>query len=133
MKVTREVAQSELDSWLDKKKVFQSKRESHQDHLDLMVEAMCEGCLVLKEDGKFVQTLLTPVGTDDNSIKTLEYQSRLNRKMVQPYLQGLKTNDGDGRVLAYLAALTGQPKNILNTLDSEDQRIADSIVVFFVS
>lgn len=129
--ITKAAAQEEIDAWLDSKKVFQGKRESSKDHLEILIEAMSVGCLVLKE-GKFVQTLLAPVGKD-GEIKTLQYADRINRRMVAPHLQNVKASDGDGRILAYMAALTGQPKNILDKLDSEDQRIADSIVVFFVT
>src|SRR5688572_22991268 len=133
-KVSKEVATDEINKWLDSKKVFAGKREAYKDHIDIMIEAISEGCLTILEDGSIKQTLLFELnGGEGMAVKELQYKPRLNRKMVIPHLTNVKAGDGDGRVLATMAALTGQPKNILSSLDNEDSRIADSIVVFFVS
>lgn len=129
-KINKEIATAEINQWLDKKKVLESKREFYKDHIEILIEALCEGLLTVGEDGTITQILSFPL--EEAQITELKFKPRLNRKMVTPHLNGVKASDGDGRILAYMSALTGQSKNILNTLDFEDSRISDSIVVFFV-
>lgn len=130
-KIAKEVAIAEVDKWLDMKKVSQSKRETYKDHIEILVESVVEGNLILNEDGSWLQKLMFPI-EGEMSVTELVFKPRLNRRSVIPHLNGVKASDGDGRIVAYMAALTGKPKNLLNSLDFEDSRISDSIVVFFV-
>lgn len=130
-KIAKEVAIAEVDKWLDMKKVSQSKREAYKDHIEILVESVVEGNLILNEDGSLTQKLIFPI-EGEMSVSELVFKPRLNRRNVIPHLNGVKSSDGDGRIVAYMAALTGKPKNLLNSLDFEDSRISDSIVVFFV-
>jgi hypothetical protein len=127
-KIAREVAAAEVEKWLDKKNVSQNKRESFKDHIDVLVDAVSEGALSINDECIFTQKLNCPVGDTTH----LNYRLRLNRLLVTPYMKGVKASDGDGRIVAYTAALTDIPKNIISALDTEDQRISDSIAVFFV-
>jgi hypothetical protein len=47
-------------------------------------------------------------------------------------MQGVKASDGDGRVCAYVAALSSQPKEVIKHLDTEDYAIATAVAVFFL-
>ena len=76
--------------------------------------------------------IVTPL-EDEKPLNEITYKSRLNQRMLEPHLRGVKADDGDGRVLAYLAALTSQPKGILKALDTADKRICNAIVLFFIS
>lgn len=128
-KVSREQATEEVNGWLDKKKVYESTRESQKDSVDILVEAMMAGDLVLDEKtNEFTHNLLFPL----DEIKSLKYKSRLNDKMLRPHLQGVKSNDADGRLAAHTAALTSQPKAVIESLDSADKKIMMSIAVFFL-
>ena len=128
-KVSREEALAEVTSWLDKKKVYDSTRESQKDSIDLLVEAMMNGDLTLDSTtNEFTHKLLF----EEGDVKELKYKSRLNDRMLKPYLNGVKANDADGRLLAHTAALTTQPKAILEALDSADKKIMMSIAVFFL-
>ncbi len=51
---------------------------------------------------------------------------------IHSHLQGVKPSDADGRVGAYIAALTSTPKAVINCLDTEDYGIAQSIAIFFL-
>lgn len=131
-KIAREVAEQEIEGWLTKKKVFASQKEANKDSIEILVEAISEGVLVLNpETNEFIHKLLFPI---ENEIITaeLKYKPRLNDNMLKPHLNGLKPTDGDGRMWAHIAALTGVSKNILTALDSIDKKIAMAIVVFFV-
>lgn len=132
MKVSRELAEQEVTQWLDEKKVFQSTREAYKDSIDLLVDAICEG--VLKYDGdkkKFIHTLLFPLG-GEIPITELIYKQRLTDKELRPNLNGVKQGDGDGRLNAYVAALTSTNKEIVANLDSADKKIAMAISIFFL-
>lgn len=125
--VTREVAIVEIDKWLDQKKVYPSTRETCKAEIELLVDAMVEGDLTL--DGKsFKHKLLFPL----EDVTELTYKSRLNDAMVKPHMQGVKAGDGDGRLAAHTAALTSQPKRLIESLDSADKKIMMSIMVFFL-
>lgn len=139
-KIAREVAQEDVNSWLDKKKVFAATRERYEDHIETLIEAIMEGALILDAEAKdasgektfeFTHNLLWPI-KGEQPIETLKYKSRLNDKQLQPYLKGVKSDDADGRLLAHVAALTGTARGILVNLDSADKRISLAIAVFFL-
>lgn len=130
--VSREKATEEITSWLDKKKVFESVRESQKDSVDYLIDAVMTGCLTLDETtNQLTHKLLFPDATK-GEITEIVYKARLNDQMLRPHTQGLKPTDADGRLLAHMAALSGQPKNIIAVLDSADKKIMQSVVVFFV-
>jgi len=129
--VTREQATLEVNSWLDKKKVYESTRESQKDSIDLLIEAMVNGDLKLDPDFNFIHKLLVPEVLN-GEVAELKYKLRLNDKMLKPCMNGVKSNDADGRLTAYISALTGQVKGILEGLDTADKKIALSIAVFFL-
>lgn len=129
--VTREQATLEVNSWLDKKKVYESTRESQKDSIELLIEAMVNGDLKLDPDFNFIHKLLVPEVLN-GEVAELKYKLRLNDKMLKPYMNGVKSSDADGRLTAYISALTGQVKGILEGLDTADKKIALSIAVFFL-
>lgn len=129
--ITYEKATEEITEWLDYKKIGSKKREATQEMVETLVSAMCEGYLYKKEDESFVQKLKFPL-QNEMTVDTLEYKPRLAVKDVQPHLRGVKGDDGDGRLLAHVAALTNKPKELLRALDTEDNNIAQAIAIFFV-
>ncbi len=128
--VDKETATKEIESWLDKKKVYEVTRESQKDSIDILIEGIMNGDLSLDEKtNEFIHKLLVP---DSAGITEMKYRARLNDAMLRPYLNGVKSGDADGRLLAYTAALTQQPKNILSALDTADKKIMMSIAIFFL-
>lgn len=128
--VAIEEAQKEVTDWLDYKKVSESKRETYKDNIDALAGFVSEGVLSLQEN-VFTHTLKFAVG-EGGTITKLEYKPRLSMKTVNEQLQGVKATDADARIVAYIAALTGQPKNVIKLLDTEDYAVAQAIAVFFV-
>lgn len=131
-KVTLEKAIEEIDGWLDKKKIFPSAREEYQPQIDILTEAISLGYLSLNDKYEFKQELLFPL-KEEQAVIHLDYKSRLNDRMLEPYLKGTKSGDGDARIISYLACLTGQAKGIIKVLDTADRRITNAIVIFFIS
>jgi hypothetical protein len=132
-KIKREVAEAEVESWLDKKKVFQETRDRYKDHIEIMIEAIMNGVLFLNQDSfEWTHSLLFPLGDDGKEqITELKYRCRVNEKLVLPHTRGLKSDDADGRFNALIAAVTSESKGVIVSLDSADKRIATSIGVFF--
>ena len=132
LKVTREIAQKEVDGWLDYKKIRPSQREAHKEIIETLVEEVSEVTLEI-DSTKFTIThnLLVPIGEND-SLKKVEYRARLNDNLLEPFMKGVKPSDFISVGLAYIAALTNVNKGILSRMDSADMRIAKGIMVFFM-
>lgn len=127
--VSREIATVEINGWLDKKKIYLSTREAQKDSVDLLIEAMVNGDLILDDkSNEFTHKLLFPL----TEVTELKYKARLSDRMLRPHLQGVKANDADGRLSALVAALTSTPKAVIDELDSADKKIMMSIAVFFL-
>lgn len=130
-KITREQATREVDSWLEAKKIGPAKREQKKVFIENLIGFVMDGTLVLKEDKTFVHNLKFAIG-DNESIKTFEYKPRINMQQVRAQLQGVKSDDGEARMAAYIAVLTSQNSGLMKALDTEDNSVAESIAVFFI-
>lgn len=129
-KIPRDQAQLEVDSWLEKKKVFDGTKEKFKDQVEIMVEAIMNGVLVYdQEKSLFNHKLLFP---EEPAVDTLTYKLRLNDKQIAPHMKGVKSDNADERVNALLAALTNTSRSVIASLDSADKTIATAIGVFFM-
>ena len=129
----KEVAEKEVISWLDKKKVLKSEREDKEESIKLLIECVCEGILVLEDNFNWTHKLQYPLEADGKvTMQELTYLSRINDKLMEPNLKGIKMGDGDGRFNALIATLTKQPKAIIASLDTADKKIAMAIGIFFL-
>jgi len=130
-KLSREQAEVEVNSWLDHKKISAKKREAQRDQIESLVCAMEEGVLILNENKVFIHELLTPIGSEAKITK-LEFAPRISIGSVHKHLEGVKSDSVDGRILAYVAALTSNTKDVIKKLDTEDYGICQSIAIFFL-
>lgn len=131
MKVNVETAQDDVNRWLEIKKVGESKRQSMNDSINNLVDAVADGTISIDSEGMITQNLKFPLG-EDKSITALTYKPRISVGEAKKWLKDIKAGDIDGRLTAYVAALTGQAKEVINKLDSEDNGVAQSIAVFFL-
>lgn len=131
--ISREIAEQEVSKWLNLRGTSQKKREKFQDNIDNLVDAFEEGVLELNEDGTIVQKLQFPVG-EGGGVKTLTLKPRLTVGEINTIKQGnkVKAGDGDNTVLAYIAAITEKPFNLLYKLDISDYNISQNVAVFFL-
>lgn len=129
--VDQETAQKEIEAWMQYKKISDSKREQMADAEAALVQAIVDGDLEFDPDScKLIQNLKFPIGSQED-ITQLEYKPRVKKREIDQYLKGVKPQDIDGRMQAYMAALTGKIRNVLKDMDTEDMNIAESIVGFF--
>lgn len=131
--LTREVAEAEINQWLESKKVFPSTIESQKDSIEVLIDAMTMGNLVYGDESKpdaekqFKHILLHPLG----DVTELVYKNRLNDRMLQPFLKGVDPRNSDERLNATIAALTDRARGIIAGLDSIDKKICNAIAIFF--
>ena len=130
-KVSIEVAESEIKKWLDYKKIGPTKQEQNKDNIKALAEAISEGVLSINEEFEIVHALKFPIKEEIETVE-LRYKPRIAVKHVHQHMAGVKADNVDGRILAYVAVLTGKPKALLASLDSEDYSICTSIAVFFL-
>lgn len=132
LKISHDVAESEIQKWLDKKKIYVSVREKHKDTIQFLSEAISNGDLLYDEvENSFTHKLLFQT-SGESPLTELKYKGRLNDNMLRPYLKGIAGDDGEGRLVAVICALTESPRGIITALDSLDKKIAMSIAIFFL-
>jgi len=131
-KVTPEIAKKEVEAWLDSKKIMQSVRDSNEDSTQLLIDAMVEGIITIDSSSHVItHNLNFPIG-EGEEIKKLEYRPRLSDRLLEPYLKGVKPTDSDGRLIAYICALTQNSRGVIRNMDSVDKKISLAIAVFFL-
>ena len=126
--MTYEQAEKEVNGWLDEKGVRPRKRKDSEDSIETLIEAVQDGDIYFDEDGNLIQKLSQKVGDQEE----LTYQSRITLKEVRVRLKNIKTNDIDGRVMAYIAAATKQPLGIIDEMSTNDYSLSQAVAVFFM-
>jgi len=129
--IPKELAEKEIQKWLDFKKVSQTKRKDKKDAINVLVNAITDGNLVLTDNLLLEQTLNFPLGKD-TKITKLVYKNRLSVAEIQQETSNMASTDVYAMIGAYIACLTEQPKAIVFLLDTEDYSIAQSIASFFI-
>jgi hypothetical protein len=131
--VSKKIADKTIISWLDYKKIDSLQREEQEAQIKAMSSYVENGDLILNEDFTFKHILKFPLGDEGKaSVTELTYKARLRDQDLSHKLSMVKSDDGDGRLLAHIEALTGEVKGIIKALDKEDIKIARSIAVFFL-
>lgn len=126
-----EIASEEITAWLDFKKVFQSVRDAQKENIDLLVEAMMMGSLIRNTDNTLEYKLAVPL-ENERPVSKIRFAARLNDKMLSPHLKGVSASDGDARLQAIIAALSGEAKGVIASFDSVDKKVCLAVAVFFI-
>jgi kynureninase len=128
--LTPEMAEKEVTSWLDHKKINTRIRESKKDSIDSLIGHFEDGVLVLNEDFTITQSLQFPIG---DSLKTITYKPRLSGKDINAVkVKNGKGFDTDAYVMDRICAMTGVNRELLLNLDTVDRAVCDSLAVFFI-
>lgn len=122
-------ATEEITKWLDYKRVKENTREAQKAQIDVLVEAMQAGELSLS-DNKLCHKLSFPVSELD--LDELTYKPRITIGELQKVTANVKATDFDGKITAYIAALTGQGISHIQKLDTSDYAVGQAIAVFFM-
>lgn len=129
--VSREVAENEVNAWLDYIHVRKSQRESEfaKVYINHIVESVMEGSLIFNEDKTITQKLLTPLG--EGATKEIVYNSRFEVGKMIDIMAGVKSSDEASKVIAILSLLSGKPIAVFKKLERSDYVIAEKITLFF--
>ena len=128
VKVPMDIAQAEVEAWLDYKAIYPSKRDENRNAIDTVVNAVMYGDAVIGDDKSISVTLKFPVG--DTTVLTLK--PRLTVGEVAAVTKNVKPNDIEGRMTAYISALTGVLTATLSKMDTVDSSLLQSVTVFFL-
>jgi len=126
--VSPEVAKKEVEKWLDFRRVRKRKREENESTINELIEAFEDGILILDPETHVIKQKLL---FDKAGKKELNFKPSMSVGEGQRALKGIKTTDSHGMLLAYVSELTGEVKEVLRQLDSEDYGIARTIAGFF--
>lgn len=129
--MTEKVAKDQLEKWLKYRRATPAQRKAYEMKLEHLVYSLMHGELVLNDDMSLEQTLIVSLGSQ-NPIKVLKFQPRLHLPALTEKLKGVASDNGDERILGYMAALTGTQRGILKDMCGDDHRIAEAIVLFFL-
>lgn len=132
--IPKETAEKEINSWLDYKRIKAPKREENQKIIDALVSDIQNGYLEFDEESmEFTYKLQFPLNAEGgNGIDRLTFVPRLTGADLEPYLKNAKAGDSDGRLRAYICALTKQPTAIIKKLDTCDMETCTNIALFFI-
>lgn len=130
VKVSQEVAEKEIESWLDYIETGRKKKEAGADLKEILVDAVMDGILVLNEDKTLTQKLKFPLG-EKEEVKILTYKPRVKLQTMRVCTQGIKNTDALGLQAGVISALTGTDRNIINQMEMVDFNIGQAISVFF--
>lgn len=132
-KVSEEQAREDFKKWLDSKKISNKKRASNIEAEDIIVEAIQEGMMVVTDENKIILSLLFPIESGNTSIPSLSFKSRLTVGQKHQAAKGIKPDDGEGRLLTYIAALSDSPAGVIRSMESgDDYERASAIAVYFL-
>lgn len=140
--ISRDVAEKELESWFDYRKVRPDLRDKPNSITgeDTSKEAMINGIMYKQlsfdnKEGNLIQTLSFPVTKKDSGdivLDKLIFKPRLTRLDVLNAGKGLKPNDFDGKQASYLSAATDIGIGTLNKMDESDRGLSDIITGYFL-
>lgn len=134
--ISKEVAVTEVNAWLDYKKVKASVREKRTDAIQLMVDSVMDGSISIKnepykyeqenlEGPVITQVLSFPMG----SLAELKYKPRESTGNLSAAISSGNVVVGT----AYASVLTnGVLPSQIAKMDTEDSKIMQAIVQFFL-
>lgn len=139
--MAKEVAEKEVEKWFDYRRVKDSARFSPDENTgkdilrEKLIESFMYGELIFDDKtGVLKQILIEPVKKESGEIvlKELNFKPRIKRSALNEPMKSVKTNDTDGRLRAWISAITGANKAYLGSMDTSDYSTAEAIVTYFL-
>ena len=131
--ISKDTAAQEFNKWATQKRLSERVINDLEGAQAIILAAFEEGTLVLIEDFTLTQKLIWPTGEDGNGVAELIYKFRMTVGQRSAAAKGIKPTDAEGRLAAYVAALTDQPRGVINKLDGgDDYSLASSIANYFL-
>lgn len=133
--VPHETAKADIERWLDYRRVRSKKRADMQDTIASLIDLVEDGVLVVDEDCHLIYELMDPIRDKETGnvvFSELTFKPRIRQYEVTQFLRNVKPNDVDGRISAYISALTGKAPGVVTKLITEDYSVAQNIALFFL-
>ena len=135
-KMSKDVASLEVDKWLDFKQVEDEKRKTNKDSIEAIVNSIAAGILSLNQDTfEFTQKLKFPIKSQDGTqviASVFKYKARLSMREIKANVKNIDSGSTFDMLTAYTSALTGEGTGVLDGMDTEDNKVAQSIAIFFL-
>lgn len=132
MIVSLEQAQKEVDALVKYKNLSETRKEEKKGNIEKLVKLVSDGTLRINEDSFEITQILNFGIGEAEAIKQLVYKPRVNVGVLQLNMKGIDAmEDMVGYTIAYGATLTGQPKNVIKAMDSEDFNVVQTLMGFF--
>ena len=135
-KVSMEMAVQDFDRWISIKQIREQKRQENAKSKfeDIITTSICEGDLAISEDGYITHKLIFPLkdGEGGELLNELKFMPRIPVKLLSIKLKGVDPSDMFKMQIAYISALTNVNMGIIEKLETEDFRICQSIVMYFL-
>lgn len=125
--ISKEVAQADVERWLDFKKVRASKREKLSSQIDKLVEYVEDGIASIDENCVITQELTHPL----EQVSKLTFKPRITVGELALYTKSAGTIEE--QMACIVQALTSQAKGVINNLDSEDLAFGNIVALFFLT
>lgn len=131
-KVPQEVAEQDVNKWLNSRNTSESKKSKMADSIKELEAYVMEGKLIVKEDGTLLQKLDCPFG-EESVVSELTFKNRITVGDIQKRMTGnnIKSGDIDGRLMIYACALTGKAFEQIAKMDSSDYSVTSTVTSFF--
>lgn len=130
--ISEEQAKAEIEKWLKAKRVTPRMRKKNEQAEETLIGAIQDGYLVLNDDLTLTQKLIFPTKEDGTGVNDLKFKLRMSVDERSTATKGYRPDDGDGRMIGYIAHLCGTARGIIGKLDSVDFEIAQSIAIYFL-
>ncbi len=131
-----EFALKEFERWIKIKKIKDYKRQENAKNKfeDTIVNGIIDKEILIDEDGRITQKLIQPIKNQEDEVvlTELNYMPRIPIKLLNIKLKAVDPSDADKRTLAYISALTNVSMGQLGELDTEDHKVCQSIVMYFL-
>lgn len=123
-----EVAQAEVNRWLDTKKIGQSERTAREFQIETLQSAVMDGVLRLNDKNQWEQTLNFPLS--DVSVTKLSYKDRMT---ANENISASGNAGGNPQLVmsCFISHLTGEASELIRKMDTVDYKIASAIGIFF--
>ena len=132
-KIAPALAGTEIEKWLDFKRVKPVKRQAFAAHIGVLIQAVSYGDIEITKDFKITHNLNVPILDADNNpvYSKMEYAARINAQALNEALGDAGNDSEIANTIAYGSALSNLPVAIIRKLDTSDLSIISALSVFF--
>ncbi len=133
MVIERDAATAEVNKWLDFQGISEKQRTDAVATVNIVVNAVCAGHLIINEDNSLTQKLKHPFG-DKVKISELKYKSTpITVREVDSFKAGVPEDTKLRSHVAHVCAATGELYSVLSGMSTKDYNTAISLIIFFMA